>query len=145
MCAVLPHATMSFTRVLHSCMTCRAYLVLCVRFLEAAYWSLEHDGKRVSDFVADSIAWRESVGAHRLKKEDVAAEGAKGTILVKGHDLQRCALTCVVVLSPAPCTTVQYPTPYLADLRVSCTVLYVFDSPSEESKSTKETPGQDRR
>lgn len=64
-------------------------LVLCVRFLEAGYWSLEHDGKRVSDSLADSIAWRESVGANRLKKEDVVAEGTKGTILVKGHDLHR--------------------------------------------------------
>lgn len=68
------------------------YGVFCfisVRFLEAAYWSLEQDGKRVSDLIEESIAWRETVGAHRLRKEDVAAVAGKGAILVKGVDLRR--------------------------------------------------------
>lgn len=61
-----------------------------LRFLEAAFWSLEHDGgKRVSEFIENTIAWRESIGAHCIRKEDVAMLGAKGTIFVKGHDLHR--------------------------------------------------------
>lgn len=68
---------------------CGLFCFIAVRFLEAAYWSLEHDGKRVSELVEESIAWRETVGAHRIRKEDVAAVGVKGTILVKGVDLRR--------------------------------------------------------
>ncbi|CAM9891454.1 unnamed protein product [Scytosiphon promiscuus] len=59
------------------------------RYLEAAFWSLERDGKRVSDYVEESIAWRETIGADRLKKEDVIVQGGKGSIIVKGHDLSR--------------------------------------------------------
>lgn len=59
------------------------------RYLEAAYWKMEGDGKRVVDTLEESIAWRESVRAHKLRKEDVIVRGAKGAILVKGHDLQR--------------------------------------------------------
>ncbi|CAM9712566.1 unnamed protein product [Ectocarpus sp. 13 AM-2016] len=59
------------------------------RFLEAAFWSLEHDGKRVSDFIEESIAWREKIGADRLRKEDVVDQGCRGAIIVKGHDLSR--------------------------------------------------------
>lgn len=70
-------------------LVCGLFSFIAVRFLEAAYWSLEHDGRRVSDVVAESIAWRETVGAHRIRKENVAAVGAKGTILVKGVDLRR--------------------------------------------------------
>lgn len=50
---------------------------------------MEYDGKRVVDILTDSIAWRESVRAHKLGKDDVAARGVNGAILVKGHDLQR--------------------------------------------------------
>lgn len=59
------------------------------RFLEAAFWALEHDGTRVSDFIEQSISWREKIGADRLRKEDVFDEGIKGAIIVKGHDLSR--------------------------------------------------------
>ncbi|CAM9153266.1 unnamed protein product, partial [Hapterophycus canaliculatus] len=59
------------------------------RYLEAAFWSLERDGKRVSTFIEESIAWREMIGADRLKKEDVVDQGEKGSIIVKGHDLSR--------------------------------------------------------
>ena len=59
------------------------------RYLEGAYWKMEHDGKRVVDVFEETIAWRESVRAHKLRKEDVVLRGAKGAILVKGHDLQR--------------------------------------------------------
>ncbi|CAN0191654.1 unnamed protein product [Pylaiella littoralis] len=57
------------------------------RYLEAAFWSLEHDGHRVSRFIEETIAWREKVRADRLRKEDVLDEGKKGAIIVKGHDL----------------------------------------------------------
>lgn len=59
------------------------------RFLEAAFWSLERDGTRVSDFIEQSIDWREKIGADRLRKEDVVDQGNKGAIIVKGHDLSR--------------------------------------------------------
>lgn len=68
---------------------CTLCCSIVVRFLEAAYWSLEHDGKRVSELIEESIAWRETVGAHRIRKENVAAVGIKGAILVKGIDLRR--------------------------------------------------------
>ena len=57
--------------------------------MEAAFWSLERDGTRVSDFIEQSIDWRERIGADRLRKEDVLDQGRKGAILVKGHDLSR--------------------------------------------------------
>lgn len=59
------------------------------RFLEAAFWSLERDGTRVSDFIEQSIDWREKIKADRLRKEDVLDQGSKGAIIVKGHDLSR--------------------------------------------------------
>lgn len=62
----------------------------CARFLEAAFWSLEHDGQRVSDFIEESIVWREKIGADRLRKEDVLDQGKNGAIIVKGHDRSRC-------------------------------------------------------
>lgn len=67
------------------------YLLLSTneRFLEAAFWSLECDGKRLSDFIEESIAWREAIGAHRLLGKDVAEQGHNGAILVKGHDRNR--------------------------------------------------------
>lgn len=58
--------------------------------MEAAFWCLEHDGQRVSDYVEASIAWREKIGADRLRKEDVIDQGKKGAIIVKGHDRSRC-------------------------------------------------------
>lgn len=61
----------------------------CARFLEAAFWSLERDGERVSDFIEESIIWREKIGADRLRKEDVLDQGNKGAIVVKGHDRNR--------------------------------------------------------
>eukprot|EP00903_Cladosiphon_okamuranus_P010915 g10310.t1 len=57
------------------------------RFLEAAFWSLEHNGTRVSDFIEQSIDWREKIKADRLRKEDVIDQGGNGAIIVKGHDL----------------------------------------------------------
>lgn len=73
-------------------------VVVVLRFLEAAFWSLEHDGRRLSDLIEESIAWRESTRANRLGKEDVFAQGSSGTILVKGHDLDRCgAMWCVAM------------------------------------------------
>lgn len=59
------------------------------RFLEASFWSLEHEGKRVVDAIDEAIAWRESAGLDRLSAVDVSDHGANGAILVKGYDLER--------------------------------------------------------
>lgn len=50
---------------------------------------MEHEGKRVVDAITEAIAWRELLGVHKIRKEDVADYGTNGAILVKGHDLQR--------------------------------------------------------
>lgn len=65
------------------------YTTRSCRFLEAYYWSLEHDGKRVVDAVDEAISWRELSGVHLITRDDVASYGASGGILVKGHDLER--------------------------------------------------------
>lgn len=79
------------------------------RFLEGSYWSLEHEGKRVVDTITEAIAWRELLGVHKIRKEDVADYGTNGAILVKGHDLQRQA-TAPTAASKSFYVALQYST-----------------------------------
>ncbi|CAM9596459.1 unnamed protein product [Choristocarpus tenellus] len=62
-------------------------ITLC-RYLEAANWVLELDGKKVAQYIEDTVRWREQLGAHRLRAAD--AYSSTGIIFVKGHDLERC-------------------------------------------------------
>ncbi|CAM9191515.1 unnamed protein product [Discosporangium mesarthrocarpum] len=92
-CAAMPGLESRSRKVRHDLNP----ITLC-RFLEAAYWNLDVDGRNVSQRIADTVEWRESVGAHELKGGELIKDGSQGSLFVKGHDLER---RPVVYLRPA--------------------------------------------
>jgi hypothetical protein len=63
-----------------------------VRFAEVSYWKSTADGLPIVKRIEKTIAWREEVGAARLKAADVQKEAQEGKMYVRGHDRQvRCS------------------------------------------------------
>lgn len=42
-----------------------------LRFLELAYWTLDVGGLPLVDAIANTITWREEIGAHSIPEEEV--------------------------------------------------------------------------
>jgi hypothetical protein len=57
-----------------------------VRFAEVSYWKSTADGLPIVKRIEKTIAWREDVGAARLKAADVQKEAQEGKMYVRGHD-----------------------------------------------------------
>ncbi|KAG5193010.1 CRAL-TRIO domain-containing protein [Tribonema minus] len=54
---------------------------MLVRFIEGAFWNLEHKGVPVSALIEETVAWRESVGAHAITPASLGAR-ARGRDIV---------------------------------------------------------------
>ncbi|CAM9875287.1 unnamed protein product [Chrysoparadoxa australica] len=70
-----------------------------VRFIEAAYYEWEVKGTPLIEIIKNTVAWRKSFGAHKLKAEEVK-DVSNGEMFVHGVDAMK---RPVIYFTPALC------------------------------------------